>query len=373
MAAEAAVRRSSSTSTPLPDLRNQRAPQKTCRGLRSLRLPWPRGLATTTAMLLLLPCLSACSVDSESAEAACAWRAERPANNPLITPTLPGLEGERGENINGPSVIRVPEWVEKPLGKYYLYFAHHRGRSIRLAYADDPLGPWQVYEADSLHIEHTAASDHIASPDVHVDHGTREIRMYFHGLRAEPGRRQATYRATSNDGIRFQVASTPLGWEYFRVFERGGWFYAVAKKANRGHGVIMRSRDGHTPFEEGPSIIPRMRHATLLTRGKRIWLLYTRVDDAPERILASELNLEGDWRQWHAGRPVHVLQPETAYEGADLPLKASRYGVSADPENALRDPYVFEDGGVYYLYYAVRGEKAIAAARLQPDFDCLVR
>ena len=30
-------------------------------------------------------------------------------------------------NINGPSVISVPDWVENPLGKYYLYFAHHRG------------------------------------------------------------------------------------------------------------------------------------------------------------------------------------------------------------------------------------------------------
>lgn len=373
MAAAVAVREPSVMPTPSHVLTNQRPQRNTIRGLRSVHLSWPRGLAATTAMLLLLPILSACSVDSESAEAACAWSAERSANNPLITPSMPGLESERGENINGPSVIRVPEWVEKPLGKYYLYIAHHRGRSIRLAYADDPLGPWKVYAADSLHIEHTAARDHIASPDVHVDHGTKEIRMYFHGLRPEPGRRQATYRATSNDGIRFQAASTPLGWEYFRVFEHDGWFYAVAKKANSGHGVIMRSRDGHAPFEEGPSIIPRMRHAAVLKRDKRIWLLYTRVGDMPERILASELRLEGDWRQWHAGRPVHVLRPETAYEGADLPLRASRYGVSADPENALRDPYVFEDGGVYYLYYSVQGEKAIAVARLQPDFDCVVR
>ena len=46
-------------------------------------------------------------------------------------------------NINGPSLIRVPSWVEHPLGKYYLYFAHHKGGSIRLAYADDPSGPWR--------------------------------------------------------------------------------------------------------------------------------------------------------------------------------------------------------------------------------------
>ena len=46
----------------------------------------------------------------------------------LIHPEMPELDREHGfSNINGPSLVRVPEWVEDPLGKYYLYFAHHRG------------------------------------------------------------------------------------------------------------------------------------------------------------------------------------------------------------------------------------------------------
>ena len=41
---------------------------------------------------------------------------------------MPEIDREHGfSNINGPSLVRVPEWVEDPLGKYYLYFAHHRG------------------------------------------------------------------------------------------------------------------------------------------------------------------------------------------------------------------------------------------------------
>ena len=55
--------------------------------------------------------------------------------NPIIRPGMPGLEGADGANINGPSLIRVPAWADKPLGKYYLYFAHHGGKYIRLAYA----------------------------------------------------------------------------------------------------------------------------------------------------------------------------------------------------------------------------------------------
>ena len=50
--------------------------------------------------------------------------ARRLPQNPLITvsssPTL-------GDNVNGPTVVRVPEWVERPLGKYYMYFANHMG------------------------------------------------------------------------------------------------------------------------------------------------------------------------------------------------------------------------------------------------------
>ena len=47
--------------------------------------------------------------------------------NPIIRPAM--LPGADGENINGPSLIRVPDWVANPLGRYYLYFAHHNGHS----------------------------------------------------------------------------------------------------------------------------------------------------------------------------------------------------------------------------------------------------
>ena len=37
-------------------------------------------------------------------------------------------------------------WVDRPLGRYYLYFSHHAGKFIRLAYADALTGPWKVHE-----------------------------------------------------------------------------------------------------------------------------------------------------------------------------------------------------------------------------------
>ena len=59
---------------------------------------------------------------------------------------LPQLEG----NVNGPSLIKVPHWVKHPLAKYYLYFAHHEGMNIRLAYANDLIGPWTLSKAPAL-------------------------------------------------------------------------------------------------------------------------------------------------------------------------------------------------------------------------------
>ena len=38
-----------------------------------------------------------------------------------------GIDASIGENIQGPSLIRVPDWVQDPLGRYYLYFADHKG------------------------------------------------------------------------------------------------------------------------------------------------------------------------------------------------------------------------------------------------------
>ena len=63
---------------------------------------------------------------------------------------FPELDASIGDNIQGPSVIRVPSWVEKSFGKYYLYFADHKGKYIRLAHSDDLTGPWKTHSQGSL-------------------------------------------------------------------------------------------------------------------------------------------------------------------------------------------------------------------------------
>ena len=104
----------------------------------------------------------------------------RLAGNPIVTENM--LPGDEGQSINGPSLIHVPEWVKNPLGKYYLYFAHHTGKYIRLAYADRIEGPWKIHPGGVLQLaEQTVLSGHLASPDAIVDRDAKRIVLYFHG------------------------------------------------------------------------------------------------------------------------------------------------------------------------------------------------
>lgn len=290
--------------------------------------------------------------------------------SPIIRPEM--LAGQDGANINGPSLIRTPSWLTNKLGTYYLYFAHHNGKYIRLAYADRLEGPWKIYEPGTLHLkESPGCTGHIASPDVHVDDARREIRMYFHGP-ARAGGGQKSFVAVSKNGLHFKASEEVLGQFYFRAFPWQDAWFAMAKG-----GLLYRSEDGLTRFERGRNPIPGgeareenantpgPRHVALHCIGSELRVYYSNIGDAPERILRRRLQLSGDWKTWTASAPEEVLRPETEDEGAKLPLKKSVAGAMKDRENALRDPCIFvdTDGRVYLLYY-VAGESGIGIAEL---------
>ena len=87
--------------------------------------------------LLLTGCLLVCALFVQAAQPE-APTVTRLTDGPII---VPNMDARMGSNIQGPSLIRVPEWIDDPLGNYYLYFADHRGTYIRLAYADEITGP----------------------------------------------------------------------------------------------------------------------------------------------------------------------------------------------------------------------------------------
>lgn len=287
-------------------------------------------------------------------------KVERFPINPIITPSL---DEKIGTNINGPSLIRVPDWLPDALGKYYLYFAHHRGKYIRLAYADQLEGPWTSYGPGVLDLEDSYFANsrdghHVASPDVHVYDARREIRMYYHGVVPEVG--QQSRVAISKDAINFTARQEILGNSYFRVFQYGGYHYAQGMP-----GHFYRSRDGLTGFEEGPVLFSEaMRHCALKLDADTLSVFYSNAGDRPERILMATIDLTPDWMEWKESDSIVVLEPETDYEGAGLPLEPSLRGLTEVSVRQLRDPAIFEEDGDVYLLYSVAGEDGIGIAKL---------
>jgi len=307
------------------------------------------------------------------------YKVTRFFENPIITPAM---MGDIKENINGPTLIRVPDWVKNKLGKYYLYFSHHEGLYIRLAYADNLHGPWKIYKPGVLNVNAIKGNpDHVASPDAVIDEEKQEIRLYVHAPTAavlksnDPqyaekigDSKQDTFVAASKDGLDFKVVPEIMGEWYFRVWNWKGTYYAIA----RGGSPLYRSRDGITPFEKAP-ISPfdkdpefkKIRHTAIKLDGDVMTVFYSRIGDTPEHIMMSKIKLSPNWENWTATKPVSFLRPETGYEGVNLPLAPSKVGMTIPRVNELRDPAIFQESGRTYLLYTVEGEYGIAIAELE--------
>jgi hypothetical protein len=350
------------------------------------------------------------------------FTAQRLAHRPIITvdnsPRLQQLaEAEGYININGPSMILVPDWVENPLGKYYLYFSHHKGGFIRMAYGDMPEGPWTVYEAGVLSLEGSGfpvnsvpqltpeagfaelwqncsiyivrdavlaiykalvtdqqtrqergialsqdKTPHIASPELVVDHDNQRILMFYHGQRDTLS--QITGIASSGDGISFTNTGKTVAGVYMRHFEYRNKQYLLGSP-----GILFRSDSLLGPYQPRDRSLfePNIRHAALLLEEDSLMVAWSRVGEAPEKILLSQIDLSpADWDRWRATEGVELLRPELSWEGVDMEPLPSLRGELVMVANELRDPYLFKDqDGSKYLLYVGAGEQAIGIASLE--------
>ena len=311
---------------------------------------------------------------------------------PIIDQTMfaaVGAEGE-GANINGPSLIRIPDWIlpserADPSAVYYLYFAHHAGDYIRMAWATDVAGPWTLYQTGSdvplgdrgvldngdmtinvgmgIEIE----ENHLASPDVHIDNEAQQIIMYFHSgsstfFNGNEINSQNTWVSTSSNGLEFldNIRPVRLGSSYFRVFSHGGELYSLDNS-----GFPRRALDLENPWEPTadyysgetiPSLwerhpdqvlqdpitdlgiarsVLRVRHTAVRVVGDELQVFYTERGGAPERVLFSTLDLGvEDWRDWRLSYPGEVLLEATpGWEGGQFPPTPSATGTA--PEDVL--------------------------------------
>ena len=321
--------------------------------------------------------------------------------NPVVSVNLP-QSLRVGDNVNGPSIIEVPEWVKGRLGKYYLYFGHHDGKFIRMAYSDRVQGPYTIYSPGTLHVEDGpmagTGKGHIASPDVHVDHDTKQLFMVYHvgGLNNNAALRQDLYEqgcpwgqvsllATSVDGIHWATSSRCMGKPYLRVFRYMGRWRGVARVSGT-LALFSAPGDGKTlsgNFVQGPLIRipgqnfhptscdgPRIRHLAVHLRGHALDVYVSVIGRATERI---EMTTIADLRQgqgwdkpgdWTSTPMQDVLDPVEGYEGAHLSKASSKCGAVNHPTRQLRDPFVFEDTkrGLLHLIYSTAGEQGLGVA-----------
>lgn len=273
-------------------------------------------------------------------------------------------------NINGPSVLRRPAWVDLP-GTYLLYFAHHLGSHIRLATADAITGPWTIHDGGVLAIEATPADGpypHVASPDVHLLDGERRLRMYLHcplgnedAPAGSPHYHQGTVIAESTDGVTFSlVVDTAVTSPYLRMVRRADAWYGISMPDR-----LWRSTDGLSDWTPRRILVgDNARHVGLDLVGDRLDVYFTSFDDPPERILRRSVDVGGDWCEWETGPIEEVLRPVHRWEGADLDVTPSYPGPTFEPQHALRDPFVFTDDGSRWLFYAAAGEFAMGVTRL---------
>ena len=286
---------------------------------------------------------------------------------------------EIGNNINGPSLIKAPNWLPNCLGRYYLYFGHHFGQNIRMAFSNNLTGPWNIYKGGVLHLKETPFTHerpnakqpqwateegvdglypHIASPDVHINTREKSLEMFFHGL--DHDGEQRSLRALSNDGLTWWVQSQRIKQTYLRVFR-----YKNIKYALGWGGQILRQNSDGT-FELGPWSFGDQghRHASALVQGDKLHVVWTRIGDAPEQILYSTIDISLSWRDWCATEGQVILKPKFDWEGANLPISNSTVGGLTKQEHALRDPFLFEQNEEIYMLYAGGGETCIGIAKL---------
>ena len=248
------------------------------------------------------------------------------------------------DNINGPTVFKRPNFFpEGP--EWIMYFAHHGGKGIREAYADNLEGPWAVQPRELLELGKISGRGHIASPEVLINEDSLEL--YYHCPYADF---QYTFRAVTRDGINWEYDPQVKGMFYLRFIQPG---YAIAKYKNDG-GVLYRTTQGR--FEEVGRLLPKMRHCSYLD-GKLYW---TNIGDTPERIFRGDINPD----KCLVNNLEEVLAPVEDFETGRYSLAPSRPG-AAVRVNQVRDPFVLREEDKTYLFYSVRGEEAIALAVIE--------
>ncbi len=319
------------------------------------------------------------------------------------------------DNINGPCLVKLPDWLPhseriSANANYYLYFAHHHGKYIRLAWAEHLEGPYQLVTQSTIvpNPQETVLSlstvkmqndemrinGHVASPCVIVDHKNKIFKLFFHayGLPTKTNKRmgQKTFLATSSNGLYFgkNVSPVSLGDSYFTpfnirnrwyAFSNGGFLY---RAPSAGETVIPFNYDYTKDlwerksrfFKEALEVYSKerkldpaigVRHLSQWINGNTMYVFFSSRTDTPERIYWASVDIsDEDFRKWHIRHVELLMQAEKDWEGGHLKPRIAVGGYAKEPINEVRDPFIFNDNGQLYMFYCAGGERGIGMVRI---------
>lgn len=263
-----------------------------------------------------------------------------------------------GNNINGPTLVKVPSFLLHKLGKYYLYFAHHNGKYIRMAYSDSICGPYTLYKDGVLSVKDTPGKNHIASPEIIIKEN--KFILYYHTVYNSGYNTQSTFMAESYDGLSFVSTNTNISHPYFRYFEYQSNSYGIAMNGCLGQHIYNFINN---TIIDNHDILENTRHCHVKQIKNKLFIFYSVVGDCPEHICFSELCKNEDGT-FYTLEQKSLIYPELEYEhNNSAPIK-SKYGASFEKINQLRDPYVYVEDENVYILYSICGEQGIAISKL---------
>ena len=122
------------------------------------------------------------------------------------------LKYNPADDVIFPSVIKTDK-LEKPLGKYYMYYApHNPPGGICLAYADKLEGPWKEYLPNPVIRnvwEPHYKSSHVSGPHAIWIEAEKKLFVYYHG------ENDVTRFASTIDGIHFAYEGVAVDVKMF--------------------------------------------------------------------------------------------------------------------------------------------------------------
>jgi hypothetical protein len=251
-----------------------------------------------------------------------------------------------------PSVIRTDD-LQKPLGRYYMYYApHNPPGGICLAYADAPEGPWKEYEANPLIARdwppHYKVS-HVSGPHAIWIEEEKKLFVYYHG------ENDITRFASTKDGVHFQYEGVAFTTKLFHDVSEASYArmfrYTIPGKDNRYIALLMGnnqgtrriylawSKDGRrweprqTPLVDPPPGTGQVTQAWYLPWQGKHYLIYH------AHLLAKPLIAD-----------LHVSEVDPAMEHAKY-LGLFYDHTSASPDNvAQMSPCFLTRGDTIYMY-----------------------